>query len=259
VFAVERSADDAENIRRNAADANVAIDVVVGDAPQALASLPDPDRVFVGGGGPAVVEACWQRLRPGGTLVATFAVMEHAVAARALLGEMVQLRIDRAVPIGDLGVRLAPLNPVFVCWGSRPMPASSTPSALVADAGPSDAAQLVVGIGMSSQATAAEVAELLDLTLLFLGAQRLDVVAIATRSSFVDDPRLPAGIPVEPVDDADLVAASDAPERDVGIPAQVAATAAELVARRRWGGAAMLVPTQRSAHATVAVCGKDHP
>jgi precorrin-6Y C5,15-methyltransferase (decarboxylating) len=121
VCAVERQADDAARIRTNAECLGVAnqVDVVVGCAPAALAGLPDPQRVFVGGGGLDVVAAGWDRLAPGGVLVATFVVLERAVAAHALLGEMTQLRVDRAVPIGAVGTRLEPGNPVFICWGRR--------------------------------------------------------------------------------------------------------------------------------------------
>jgi precorrin-6Y C5,15-methyltransferase (decarboxylating) len=117
-YAVEREAADAANIAVNAAAAGVAVDVVVGTAPGALEHLPDPDRVFVGGGGLDVVRACWERLRPGGRLVATFVLLDRAVAAFDLLGSMVQVHVDRCVPLGP-GVRLEPLNPVFVCWGER--------------------------------------------------------------------------------------------------------------------------------------------
>ena len=121
VYAVDRSAADAQNIRSNAIAAGVSsnLDVVVGSAPDALVELPQPDRVFVGGGGLDVVHACWQRLRPGGVLVATFVVLDRAVAAMELLGSMVQIHIDRAVPIGGVGMRLEATNPAFVCWGQR--------------------------------------------------------------------------------------------------------------------------------------------
>lgn len=119
VIAIERDAGDAANIIENASTHGATVDVVVGDAPAALVDLPDPDRVFVGGGGPGVVRACWERLRPGGSLVATSVVLEHAVECRRLLGEMIQLHVDRAVPIGASGVRLQPLNPVFISWGTR--------------------------------------------------------------------------------------------------------------------------------------------
>jgi len=121
VYAIERAADDAPNIETNARQAGVTanLDVIVGTAPAALADLPTPDRVFVGGGGLDVVDACWQRLRPGGILVATFVVLDRAVAAMQQLGSMVQIHVDRAVPIGGVGMRLEPTNPTFVCWGQR--------------------------------------------------------------------------------------------------------------------------------------------
>ncbi|MCU1389110.1 MAG: cobL1 [Ilumatobacteraceae bacterium] len=121
VYAIERSTDDAANIETNARLVGVAanLDVIVGIAAAALAYLPTPDRVFVGGGGLDVVEACWQRLRPGGVLVATFVVLDRAVAAMQLLGSMVQIHVDRAVPVGGVGMRLEPTNPTFVCWGQR--------------------------------------------------------------------------------------------------------------------------------------------
>jgi hypothetical protein len=52
-------------------------------------------------------------------LVATFVVLDRAVRAAELLGDMVQLHVDRAVPIGRVGLRLEPTNPTFVCWGRR--------------------------------------------------------------------------------------------------------------------------------------------
>lgn len=121
VYAVERAHSDAPNIATNARKAGVeaSIDVIVGTAPEALTDLPAPDRVFVGGGGLDVVDACWQRLRPGGVLVATFVVLDRAVAVMQLLGSMVQVHVDRAVPIGGIGMRLEPTNPTFVCWGHR--------------------------------------------------------------------------------------------------------------------------------------------
>lgn len=121
VFAVERCSDDTPNIATNALAAGVAanVEVVTGSAPMALNDLPQPDRVFVGGGGLDVLRACWDRLAPGGTLVATFVVLDRAVAAMELLGSMVNVHVDRAVQIGGVGMRLEPTNPTFVCWGQK--------------------------------------------------------------------------------------------------------------------------------------------
>jgi precorrin-6Y C5,15-methyltransferase (decarboxylating) len=116
IFAVERRHDDAARIRRNLAGS--AAVVVEGVAPAALAVLPDPDRVFVGGGGLEVIEAALRRLRSGGAVVATFAVLDRAAEAAERLGHLVQVSVSRGVRVGgNRSVRLAAENPVFVCWG----------------------------------------------------------------------------------------------------------------------------------------------
>jgi precorrin-6Y C5,15-methyltransferase (decarboxylating) len=120
VFAVERGAEDAERIRENAAAHGVAVSIVEGAAPDALAGLPDPDRVFIGGGGLDVLDAALARLRAGGAVVATYAVLDRAVQAWGRLGNLVEVSIGRGVGVGELGVRLAAENPVFVCWGPEP-------------------------------------------------------------------------------------------------------------------------------------------
>src|SRR5688572_21285653 len=116
VFAVERRPDDVERLRLNAAGTGVV--VVDGEAPDALEGLPDPDRVFVGGGGLDVLESVMDRLRPGGLVVATYAALDRAAAAANRLGHVVQVAVSRGVHLGGSGaLRLAAENPVFVCWG----------------------------------------------------------------------------------------------------------------------------------------------
>ena len=117
VLAIERRVSDAERIELNVAAMGVGIETVIGEAPQVLASLPDPDRVFVGGGGIDVLDECIARLRPGGVIVATYVLMDRALLAYERLGNMVQVRVDRCVPLGGVGVRMEPLNPIFICWG----------------------------------------------------------------------------------------------------------------------------------------------
>jgi precorrin-6Y C5,15-methyltransferase (decarboxylating) len=124
VYAIEQHLEDCDRIRNNASD--VAITVVNGRAPDAFDGLPTPDAIFVGGGGRPVFEASLTRLGPGGTIVATFAVMETALAAVELLdgmtansGQLVQIAVNRSVPIGPQRARrLEADNPVFVVWGS---------------------------------------------------------------------------------------------------------------------------------------------
>ncbi len=145
VLAVERSPDDADRVLANAAALGAVVEVVQGAAPAALAELPAPDRVFVGGGGLEVLDACLAALRPGGRLVASFAAMDRAAEAHRRLGALVQVGVDRAEALPDGGVRFVADNPVFVAWGDRP--AEPRPPG----------GRTAVGVGCSSTATADEV------------------------------------------------------------------------------------------------------
>lgn len=104
---VESRADRAERIARNAAALGVpGTEVVVGRAPDALAGLPTPDAVFIGGGLTAgdLPRRCWDALKPGGRLVATAVTLEsETVLARCyteLGGDLVRLALARARPVG---------------------------------------------------------------------------------------------------------------------------------------------------------------
>jgi precorrin-6Y C5,15-methyltransferase (decarboxylating) len=131
VFAVERRTDDVARLRENTIETGVV--VVEGEAPDVLRDLPDPDRVFLGGGGLDVLESVLDRLRPGGVVVATYAALERAAAAATRLGSMVQVAVNRGVPLGGSGaLRLAAENPVFICWGptaaGAPRPSTGEPA-----------------------------------------------------------------------------------------------------------------------------------
>jgi precorrin-6Y C5,15-methyltransferase (decarboxylating) len=115
---IEERADRAERAARNAAALGTPeLRIVTGRAPEALAGLPAPDAVFLGGGmGEAgVFEAAWVALRPGGRLVA------NAVSLRTeqrmldlhhrLGGDLVRLDVARAGPIGN-EVGWTPARPV---------------------------------------------------------------------------------------------------------------------------------------------------
>ncbi|MYU26060.1 precorrin-6y C5,15-methyltransferase (decarboxylating) subunit CbiE [Streptomyces sp. SID8352] len=104
---VERDAVRAGRIARNADRLGVpALTVVTGAAPGALAGLPRPDAVFIGGGltAPGLLDACWQALSPGGRLVANTVTLESeallADARRRHGGELVRLAVAHAVPVG---------------------------------------------------------------------------------------------------------------------------------------------------------------
>jgi precorrin-6Y C5,15-methyltransferase (decarboxylating) len=105
--AIEARVDRAARIRRNAAAFGVpALDVVEGKAPAALANLPGPDAVFIGGGAgdPGVLDAAVTALRPGGRLVVnavTLATESLLIARHATLGgELTRIAMARAEPVG---------------------------------------------------------------------------------------------------------------------------------------------------------------
>ena len=62
--------------------------MVEGAAPAALAGLPPPDAVFLGGGGtdPGVLDAAIALLRPGGRLVANAVTLEMQALLAATAG-----------------------------------------------------------------------------------------------------------------------------------------------------------------------------
>ena len=104
---VERDPVRAARIAANAERLGVpGLRVHTGAAPAALAGLPTPDAVFVGGGltAPGLLDACWAALPPGGRLVANTVTLE----SEALLaerhhrhgGELVRLSVAHAAPVG---------------------------------------------------------------------------------------------------------------------------------------------------------------
>jgi precorrin-6Y C5,15-methyltransferase (decarboxylating) len=108
-IAVEANAERAARIGRNAAAFGVpGLTVVEGAAPAALAGLPQPDAVFVGGGGTdeGVLEAAIAALPAGGRLVANAVTleMEALLLARhaALGGELLRIAISRDTAIGSM-------------------------------------------------------------------------------------------------------------------------------------------------------------
>ncbi len=108
-IAIEGSAERADRIRRNAANFGVpGLIVVHGTAPVALAGLPAPDAIFVGGGGSeeGVMNAAVAALKVGGRLVANAVttqmeavLLEHHAR---LGGSLIRIDIARASPVGSM-------------------------------------------------------------------------------------------------------------------------------------------------------------
>lgn len=108
-IAIEHNAERADRIERNASTCGVpGLKVVRGAAPEALAGLPTPDVVFIGGGGSeaGVFDAAIAALRSGGRLVANAVTleMEALLLARHAShgGDLLRLQVSRAAPVGSM-------------------------------------------------------------------------------------------------------------------------------------------------------------
>ena len=129
VYAMDKDADSASLLYHNVARyGDGRVEVIIGSAPGALADLPDPDAVFIGGGGadmPGIIETVTGRLKPGGRVVANFAVMERANATYQALKDaaaspqMTMIAASRGRELPDGSLRLEAMNPVFVVWGRK--------------------------------------------------------------------------------------------------------------------------------------------
>ncbi|MGY2066107.1 precorrin-6y C5,15-methyltransferase (decarboxylating) subunit CbiE [Blastococcus sp. SYSU DS0619] len=124
--AVEGSPERAARIARNATRLGVPdLAVVEGRAPEALAGLPAPDAVFVGGGAtvPGVLDACWAALPAGGRLVVNAVTLEsEAVLADRYArhgGELVRLAVAHGAPVGGFTGWKAAM-PVTIWSGVKP-------------------------------------------------------------------------------------------------------------------------------------------
>lgn len=123
VVAVERDAGQGVRIVANAARHGVDVRLVDGGAPQALAGLPEPDAIFVGGGGPNVVRSCAEA--GAKRIVVALAAIDRMAPARDNLrwaGYQVdgtQISASRLVDLPGGASRLEATNPVLLLWGSK--------------------------------------------------------------------------------------------------------------------------------------------
>jgi precorrin-6B C5,15-methyltransferase / cobalt-precorrin-6B C5,C15-methyltransferase len=126
VIAVDRDPAQIEHTRANARRHGVGLGTVTGEAPEVLGPLPDPDAVFVGGGGPdlpRILEVVAARCRRA--LVVSLATVERIGPTLSLLREAgwsadaQLLAVHDVVPLAD-GHRLAPHNPVVLVLAERP-------------------------------------------------------------------------------------------------------------------------------------------
>lgn len=121
-FDPERAARAARNA---AALGSPDLRIVEGRAPDALEDLPQPDAVFVGGGlsSPAVFDAAWSALKPGGRLVANGVSLATEARLIELFqkhgGELVRLDVSRAGRAGTGNVFVWRAASPIVQWRVR--------------------------------------------------------------------------------------------------------------------------------------------
>jgi precorrin-6B C5,15-methyltransferase / cobalt-precorrin-6B C5,C15-methyltransferase len=83
------------------------LQLVRGNAPQALAGLERPDAIFIGGGvtREGVLDTCWAELKPGGRLIANAVTLQSEMTLMAWReqhgGELTRIHIAQAQPLGD--------------------------------------------------------------------------------------------------------------------------------------------------------------
>ncbi|MDB5625879.1 MAG: precorrin-6Y methyltransferase [Tardiphaga sp.] len=122
-MAVEPRATRADHIRANAAAFGIAdrLTVVIGTAPDALAGLPTPDAIFVGGGGNSgLFELLWVAMTPRVRLVANAVTLETEallIAQQAQRGgDLLRIELAQVSPLGAMRGWL-PSRPV-VQWSA---------------------------------------------------------------------------------------------------------------------------------------------
>ena len=130
VHAIEMDPDDHALIRENAARFGVMnLNPVLGRAPEAWASLPDPDAIYVGGSGRDVamlVDQAWSRLKPGGRLVTACNSIENLASMHTLLrsrsNDAAYWMVNIARGIEQLDrIRFEAINPIFLIAATKPV------------------------------------------------------------------------------------------------------------------------------------------
>ena len=126
IIAVEKDRQRAAQIQANRDKFGVRnLEVIGAEAPQCLAQLPAPDRVFIGGGGgqvqPILVEV-FKHLKQEGKLVLTAVLFETLQTAFEVMHrqgyevDCCQLQISRSRRLGS-GTSMQALNPVWIIAG----------------------------------------------------------------------------------------------------------------------------------------------
>lgn len=128
IFSVEQKAERIHHIHTNRLRYGIGnMQEVQARLPDGLADLPDPDRVFIGGGGKDlgdIIRRAAERLKPAGIIVINTVLLENMTTAVDTLEDigyhvdMVQIQVNRARPM-PFSQRLEAANPVWIITGER--------------------------------------------------------------------------------------------------------------------------------------------
>ena len=128
VFAVEKNPVRLEQIQSNAERFQVRnFSVIQSDLPEGLDQLPEPNRVFIGGGGEnllGILDAVDRFLTPGGRVVINTVLLETLTRASSHLEVLgfetnvtqIQVSSSKKMPWGQ---RMEALNPVWIICGKK--------------------------------------------------------------------------------------------------------------------------------------------
>ncbi len=123
IFSVEQNKDRLNNIKANKKRFNVKnLEVVQTVLPNGLEDLPEPDRIFIGGGGRSlvkIIDKASEYLKPDGVMVINTIILSNVEAALKTLKNkgfktdivLVQIHRGQDMPWGE---RLEALNPVWI-------------------------------------------------------------------------------------------------------------------------------------------------
>jgi precorrin-6B C5,15-methyltransferase / cobalt-precorrin-6B C5,C15-methyltransferase len=128
IIAMEQNSDRIAQIHDNTKKFGVDhIRIVQAILPEGIQNLPDPNRVFIGGGGKdlgLILEAVSKRLLPHGRVVVNTVVVENMSSAMGTLNKLgfaadvVQVQISQGEAMPS-GTRFAAKNPVWIVSGER--------------------------------------------------------------------------------------------------------------------------------------------
>ena len=131
IYSVEQKPERIGDIRTNRSRFGIGnLEIVQARLPSGLADLPDPDRVFIGGGGKAltdIIRAAAERLKPAGIMVVNTVLVDNLTGALQTLvdlgfhTDMVQIQVSRAKPM-PYSRRMEAANPVWIISGEKRQP-----------------------------------------------------------------------------------------------------------------------------------------